>query len=106
MFLFAVARDDACANVFYRIVNAVQGSSGQSARSRCTRGFLHAIEHVFNAQLDGARTAVAAAAAAYAILEGAEAVGLWYQKRWAEYLTFIATLVFLPVRDLRAVARR
>ena len=33
---------------------------------------------------------MAAAAAAYAVLEGVEAVGLWYQKRWAEYLTFIA----------------
>ena len=25
-----------------------------------------------------------------------EAVGLWYQRRWAEYLTFVATTVFLP----------
>src|SRR5262249_52970933 len=40
--------------------------------------------------------AVAAVAAAYAVLEGVEAVGLWYQRRWAEYLTFIATILFLP----------
>lgn len=40
--------------------------------------------------------AVAAAAAAYGLLEGVEAVGLWFQKRWAEYLTFIATTVFIP----------
>jgi uncharacterized membrane protein (DUF2068 family) len=26
-----------------------------------------------------------------------EAFGLWWQKRWAEYLTFVATAVFLPV---------
>ena len=44
----------------------------------------------------GAGAGVAAAASAYAVLEGAEAVGLWWQKRWAEYLTFIATCVFLP----------
>jgi uncharacterized membrane protein (DUF2068 family) len=31
------------------------------------------------------------------VLEGAEAVGLWYQKRWAEYLTFIATTLLLPL---------
>ena len=31
------------------------------------------------------------------MLEGVEAVGLWYQKRWAEYLTFIATAAFLPL---------
>ena len=24
-------------------------------------------------------------------------MGLWYQKRWAEYLTFIATAVLLPL---------
>ena len=37
-----------------------------------------------------------AAIAAYAGLEGVEAVGLWFAKRWAEYLTFVATIVFLP----------
>jgi uncharacterized membrane protein (DUF2068 family) len=40
--------------------------------------------------------AVAAIAAVYAVLEGVEAVGLWYMKRWAEYLTFVATCGFLP----------
>ena len=30
------------------------------------------------------------------MLEGVEAVGLWYAKRWAEYLTFIATIIFIP----------
>jgi uncharacterized membrane protein (DUF2068 family) len=35
-------------------------------------------------------------AAIYAVVEGAEAVGLWYEKRWAEYLTAVATAGFLP----------
>ena len=30
-------------------------------------------------------------------LEGAEAVGLWFMKRWAEYLTFVATTALLPL---------
>ena len=30
------------------------------------------------------------------MLEGVEAVGLWTGQRWAEYLTFIATVVFVP----------
>jgi uncharacterized membrane protein (DUF2068 family) len=34
---------------------------------------------------------------AYAALEGIEAVGLWWQKRWAEYLTLIATALFVPL---------
>ncbi|MDQ1392876.1 MAG: hypothetical protein QOF30_1853 [Acidimicrobiaceae bacterium] len=41
-------------------------------------------------------------AAVYAIIEGTEAVGLWYEKRWAEYLTAVATAGFIPfeVREL------
>jgi uncharacterized membrane protein (DUF2068 family) len=33
--------------------------------------------------------------AGYALLEGLEAVGLWFGRRWAEYLTFIATALLL-----------
>ena len=33
--------------------------------------------------------------AAYALLEGIEAIGLWRARRWAEYLTLIATTVLL-----------
>lgn len=32
----------------------------------------------------------------YAVIEGIEAVGLWQEKRWAEYLTALATVGFLP----------
>ena len=35
-------------------------------------------------------------ATAYAVVEGVEAVGLWLERRWAEYLTAIATAGFLP----------
>src|SRR5205814_5850331 len=48
---------------------------------------------------------LAAAVLAYAALEGVEAVGLWYQKRWAEYLTFVATTVFLPLEVYEIVHR-
>ena len=41
-------------------------------------------------------------AVVYAIIEGTEAVGLWYEKRWAEYLTAVATAGFVPfeIREL------
>jgi len=39
---------------------------------------------------------VAVTAAVYCILEGTEAVGLWKERRWAEYLTAVATAGFLP----------
>jgi hypothetical protein len=33
--------------------------------------------------------------AGYAALEAAEAIGLWFARRWAEYLTFVATSLLL-----------
>ena len=33
---------------------------------------------------------------AFAALEAVEMVGLWLNKRWAEYLTFIATTALVP----------
>ncbi|HVA03986.1 MAG TPA: DUF2127 domain-containing protein [Acidimicrobiales bacterium] len=38
-----------------------------------------------------------AAVAGFAALEAIEMVGLWFAKRWAEYLTFIATVALLPL---------
>ena len=42
---------------------------------------------------------------AYAILEGTKAVGLWRGRRWAEYLTFIATALLLPL-EIYEIAHR
>jgi uncharacterized membrane protein (DUF2068 family) len=36
-------------------------------------------------------------AVAYAVLEGVEAWGLWHDRRWADYLTVLATVGFLPL---------
>ena len=81
-------------DAFYRIVNAVQGTTGKPGNAS-GHGFLHSLEHVFTLK-SSTLYVVAAAATAYAVLEGVEAVGLWYQKRWAEYLTFVATIAFIP----------
>ncbi|MFJ6559640.1 DUF2127 domain-containing protein [Streptomyces sp. NPDC091412] len=40
---------------------------------------------------------VASVLVAYALVELIEAVGLWYARRWAEYLTVVATAAFLPL---------
>lgn len=92
VFLFA-AHEVRVRDAVYRIVNAVQGTSGDPTRH--AHGIVHTLLHVFTLE-SSTLYAVAAAAAAYAVLEGAEAVGLWYQKRWAEYLTFLATCAFFP----------
>ena len=59
-------------------------------------GLVHDLERLVTLQ-SGTIRLVALAAAAYAVLEGAEAVGLWFMKRWAEYLTFVATTALLPL---------
>jgi uncharacterized membrane protein (DUF2068 family) len=93
VFLFA-AHEIRVRDAFYRLVNAVQGTTGNPVHAK-GHGFLHSIEHIFTLK-SSTLYAVAAAAAVYAVLEGVEAVGLWYQKRWAEYLTFVATTLFIP----------
>jgi uncharacterized membrane protein (DUF2068 family) len=42
---------------------------------------------------------------AYAILEGVEAVGLWRARRWAEYLTFVATVLLVPLEVYEIIHR-
>jgi uncharacterized membrane protein (DUF2068 family) len=77
----------------FRVVNAVEGTRGNpTARSH---GIVHTVLHALELR-SSTLYLLAGAVAAYAVLEGAEAVGLWLQKRWAEYLTFVATCVFLP----------
>lgn len=90
IFLFA-SHEAQLRRVFYRIVNDVQGS----AAPRPHGGFLGELDKLFTLQSSTLHV-VGAAAAAYAVLEGAEAIGLWWQRRWAEYLTFVATILLLP----------
>jgi uncharacterized membrane protein (DUF2068 family) len=42
---------------------------------------------------------------AYAVIELLEGVGLWYIKRWAEYLTVVATAAFLPLEIYELMER-
>jgi uncharacterized membrane protein (DUF2068 family) len=50
----------------------------------------------------GTLIVLAVTATAYCIIEGVEAYGLWRERRWAEYLTVLATAGFLPfeIREL------
>ena len=55
-----------------------------------------AANRVATLQRDHVRN-LALAALAFGLLEGTEAVGLWFEKRWAEYLTVVATASLLPL---------
>jgi uncharacterized membrane protein (DUF2068 family) len=76
-----------------RLDSAFYGSSGNHAQH--AHGVLHDLERLVTLDVSTLRL-IGYAAVAYAVLEGAEAVGLWFQRRWAEYLTLIATMLFLP----------
>jgi uncharacterized membrane protein (DUF2068 family) len=59
------------------------------------QGIVHDLQRLFAVQLRNLYL-LGVAIAAYAALEGVEAIGLWLGRRWAEYLTFVATIVFVP----------
>lgn len=67
----------------------------RSGSSSSPHGLPHEIERLLTLDVNTYRL-IGVAAAAYAALEGSEAYGLWRQRRWAEYLTFIATTLFVP----------
>ncbi len=48
---------------------------------------------------------VLVAALGYAVLEAVEAVGLWRERRWAEYLTAVATATFIPIEVHELIQR-
>src|SRR5712691_8551063 len=89
------ASDRAALNAeFTRILNDLQGGvGGPLANSK--HGIVHDLQYLFAVSIRNLYLA-GAAIAGYALLEGIEAIGLWFAKRWAEYLTFVATIVFIP----------
>lgn len=95
VFLFANHQAD-LHHRFYRVLNDLQIAFGGNPSHPRQSGLLHEIDQLFTLQSSKLRLA-GLGIAAYAVLEGAEAFGLWWQKRWAEYLTFIATTALLPL---------
>jgi uncharacterized membrane protein (DUF2068 family) len=81
---------------FYRVVADLQGGVGGGPVQNHRTGLIHDLDRLFSLS-GGTLKLVGLGIAIYALLEGIEAVGLWFQQRWAEYLTFIATTVFLPL---------
>jgi uncharacterized membrane protein (DUF2068 family) len=93
VFLFASDRAALDAE-FTRILNDLQGGAG-GPMATSNHGIVHDLQYLFAVRIQNLYLA-GTAIAAYALLEGVEAIGLWFSKRWAEYLTFVATIVFIP----------
>jgi uncharacterized membrane protein (DUF2068 family) len=95
VFLFANHQAD-LHHRFYKVLNDLQVAFGGNPSHPRKSGLIHMLDQLFTLQSSKLRLA-GLGIGAYALLEGAEAIGLWYQKRWAEYLTFIATTLLLPL---------
>ena len=79
---------------FYRAIVDLQG--GTAASQSHTHGFWHFVYQAFTTSSSHLHL-VGAVLLVYGAVEGIEAVGLWYQRRWAEYLTFLVTASLLPL---------
>jgi uncharacterized membrane protein (DUF2068 family) len=83
-------------DAYYRILTDLQGGvAGGPVQNTGHVGILHDLDKLFTLRT-GTLRAVGVALLGYGVLEGIEAVGLWLTKRWAEYLTFLATTILLP----------
>ena len=93
-------------DAYYRILTDLQGGvAGGPVQNTGHVGILHELDRLFSLR-SGTLREVGAALLAYGLLEGIEAVGLWYAKRWAEYLTFLATTILLPLEIYEIIHRQ
>ncbi len=84
-------------DTYYRILTDLQGGvAGGPVQSSGHVGILHELDRLFSLG-SGTLREVGIGLLAYGVLEGIEAVGLWLMRRWAEYLTFLATTILLPL---------
>ena len=84
-------------DTFYRVLTALQGGvAGGPVQTTGHVGIVHDLDRLFSYRT-GTLREVGVALLAYAALEGIEAIGLWFAQRWAEYLTFVATTILLPL---------
>ena len=91
LFTFA-AHDQALHHDYQNIMNDLAGGTPGASQAR---GLLGYFGRAFKYSPTHLRV-LALVLIAFAALEAAEAVGLWLNKRWAEYLTFIATTALVP----------
>ncbi len=93
---FVAAHEHELQHRLYRVLIDIQGGvAGGPVQSGHT-GVVHDLDELFTLRSSTLHL-LGVSLFVYAAIEGAEAVGLWYQRRWAEYLTFIATAIFLPL---------
>jgi len=103
--LVLAAHEKAARGEFERVLAALQaGVAGGPVQTTEHVGIIGELDKLLSLRAHTLRT-VGVALILYAALEGVEAVGLWLTKRWAEYLTFVATTILLPLEVYEIVNR-
>lgn len=87
-----------------RLMTAVTGPLGDTGQYASQTWLGRQLEHVMSLQA-GTLKVVLVIATLYAVVEWTEAAGLWLERRWAEYLTVLATAGFLPL-EIRELVER
>jgi uncharacterized membrane protein (DUF2068 family) len=90
-------------HTFYKVAADLQGGT-VSGQHHSNHGLLHELDNLFTTSSAHLHL-LAAVLLTYGVLEGIEAVGLWYERRWAEYLTFLVTASLLPF-EIYEIAHR
>jgi len=88
---------------FFKVLADLQGGA-VAGSSHARHGLLHTLDNLFTTSSAHLHL-FAAVLLCYAAVEGIEAVGLWYQRRWAEYLTFVVTASLLPFEVYEIASR-
>ena len=90
-------------HTFYKIVADLQGGVA-SGGVHSSHGLLHEVETGFTTSSSHLHV-LGSVLLAYGAVEAIEAIGLWYQRRWAEYLTLLVTASLLPLEGYEMVNR-
>lgn len=90
-------------HTFYKVAADLQGGVAFE-QSHATHGLWHDLYDAFTTSSSHLHL-LGAVLLAYSAVEGIEALGLWYQRRWAEYLTFLVTTSLLPL-EVYEIANR
>jgi uncharacterized membrane protein (DUF2068 family) len=94
IFVFSANRDQ-LRSTFYRVLADLTGGA-VAGEGHAQTGLLHELDRLFTTTSTNLHL-LGAVFLAYALVEGIEAVGLWYARRWAEYLTLVVTASLLPL---------